>query len=81
MSEKPKIDIFQSDLVPKHEIISEVEKQELLKKYNISERQLPKIRMSDPVVKILGAKKRDVIKITRKSPIAGETFYYRIVIP
>ncbi|MCD6367859.1 MAG: DNA-directed RNA polymerase subunit H [Candidatus Aenigmarchaeota archaeon] len=67
-------------LVPQHEILSEDEKQKLLKTLNISEKQLPKILESDPVVKEIGAKVGDVIKITRDSPVAGKSIYYRIVI-
>jgi DNA-directed RNA polymerase subunit H (RpoH/RPB5) len=32
------------------------------------------------MVKILNAKIGDVIKITRNSPTAGETVYYRVVV-
>ncbi len=34
---------------------------------------------SDPVVKIIKAKPGQVLRITRKSPTAGESVYYRIV--
>ena len=74
------IDIFQSGLVPKHEILSEEEKTELLNKYNISEKQLPRILLEDPVVKKTGAKKGDVLRVTRKSPVAKESYYYRVVV-
>ena len=72
--------ILEHELVPKHEIVSEEEKQKLLKKLKITEEQLPKIKLSDPIVKILKAKKGDLIKITRKSPTAGISIYYRIVV-
>jgi len=74
------IDIFQSTLVPKQEILPEDEKKNLLEKMHITESQLPKVFSSDPAVKILGAQKGDVLKIIRKSPTAGECVYYRIVI-
>ncbi len=72
--------ILNHELVPKHEILSEEEAQELLEKPGISKKQLPRIYVSDPVAKILGAKPGDVIKITRKSPTAGESIYYRVVV-
>ncbi len=72
--------IMENFLVPKHELISEDEKTELLNKYNINPKQLPKILSSDPIVKEMGAKVGDVIKITRNEPGVGKTIYYRVVI-
>ena len=60
--------------------MSEKEVEELLKKYGITKDKLPKILASDPVIKAIGAKVGDVIEITRKSPIAGQTKYYRVVV-
>lgn len=77
--EEKEIDIFQSNLVPKHEILSGEEKAEMLKRLNVSLKQLPRIKDDDPVVKILQAKHGDVIKITRKSLVAGEYNHYRVV--
>jgi DNA-directed RNA polymerase subunit H len=74
------INIFINDLVPKHEILTKEEEEELLKKYKITKKQLPRILSTDPAVKAIGAKKGDIIKITRKSPTAGETYYYRVVV-
>lgn len=61
-------------------ILNEKEKEELLKNYGITFRQLPRILLSDPVIKILNAKIGDVVKIIRKSETAGESEYYRIVV-
>ncbi len=74
------IDIFQSGLVPKHLVLSEDEKAALLKQYNVAPRQLPRIKLSDPVVKRLGAKKGDIIKIIRTDTVVGEYNYYRVVV-
>ncbi len=74
------IDIFDHELVPKHEILSEEEVKDLLSKYNVTKNQLPKILDTDPAVKELNAKIGDVIKITRKSFTAGESVYYRVVV-
>ena len=73
------IDIFQSNLVPKHEILNGEDKAEMLKRLNVSLKQLPRIKEDDPIVKILQAKHGDVLKITRKSLVAGEYNYYRVV--
>jgi DNA-directed RNA polymerase subunit H len=75
-----KIDIEKHKLVPKHIILNEQEKEEVLKKYGISLKQLPRILVSDPIIKLLNGKPGDVVKIIRKSPTAGEAVYYRVVI-
>ena len=77
---KDEIDIFQSNLVPKHEVLDEDEKNKLLEKYSVNAKQLPKIKLSDPAVKSISAKKGDIIKITRKSPTSNDYFYFRIVV-
>jgi DNA-directed RNA polymerase subunit H len=78
--EAEEFDLFKSGLVPKHELLSGEEKAELLAKLNVAAKQLPRIKDDDPVVKILNAKKGDVIKIKRKSLSAGEYNYYRVVV-
>ena len=72
-------DVTKHILVPKHELLTETEKEELLKRYGITIRQLPRILSSDPAIQHLNAKVGDVIKIIRKSPTAGEVVYYRVV--
>ena len=74
------INIFKSELVPKHEIMTEDEKAAFLKQYNISLKQLPRIRHDDPAVKELAAKKGDIIMVTRNDPEVGEYPYYRVVV-
>ncbi|MEM5828324.1 MAG: DNA-directed RNA polymerase subunit RpoH/Rpb5 C-terminal domain-containing protein [Candidatus Aenigmatarchaeota archaeon] len=83
MEQKVKKDIneiiFNHFLSPKYSILSEEEKEELLKKYGAKLSQLPKILVTDPVVKALGAKVGDVIKIERD--ILGiKSIYYRVVV-
>ncbi|NHW88702.1 MAG: DNA-directed RNA polymerase subunit H [Archaeoglobi archaeon] len=67
-------------LVPKHEILKEEEVEELLNLLGVKKEQLPKIKASDPIVKEIGAKPGDVIKITRKSLTAGVSIFYRLVV-
>jgi len=64
-------------LVPKHIKISEKEKEEVLKEYNITLKELPKILKDDPAIEKLNVKAGDVIKVIRKSPTAGESVFYR----
>jgi len=66
-------------LVPKHEKASEKEKNELLEKYNVSLKQLPRISKKDPAIAHLDVEPGDVIRITRKSPTSGISIFYRVV--
>lgn len=72
--------ILEHEMVPKHEILSKKESEELLKKYGIAQEQLPKISEDDPVVQIVKAKRGNILKITRRSPTAGEAIYFRLVV-
>jgi DNA-directed RNA polymerase subunit H (RpoH/RPB5) len=74
------IDVLGHELVPKHEVLTEEEKKEVLERYKVSEFQLPKILASDPAARVIGAKVGDVIKITRESLTAGKTIAYRLVV-
>jgi DNA-directed RNA polymerase subunit H (RpoH/RPB5) len=78
--EEKELDIFQSELVPKHDLLNQEEKVELLKKFNITLKQLPRIKQDDAAVKILNAKRGDIVKVMRKSPVATEYYYYRVVV-
>ena len=66
--------------VPKHEILTIQEAREVLKKYNCKPTELPLIFVTDPAILGLGVKPGDMIKITRKSPTAGISLYYRYVV-
>ena len=75
-----KFNLFDHDLVPEHILLNEEEAKEVLDKYDIEKEMLPKIKESDPAAKAIGAKPGNIIKIIRKSDIAGETEFYRVVI-
>lgn len=75
-----KIEVDKHQLVPKHFLITEREKEELLQKYGITLRQLPRISIEDPAIKDLNGKMGDVIKIFRKSQTARESIYYRVIV-
>ena len=67
-------------LVPEHTKLSAKEKDDLLKRHNISFIGLPKVRAKDPAIAHLDAKHGDVVKIVRKSSTAGSSVFYRGVI-
>jgi DNA-directed RNA polymerase, subunit H (EC 2.7.7.6) len=74
------IAVFDSRLSPKYRVLPAQQVDELLARYNILKRDLPKIKLSDPAVKLLGASENDVLEIDRKSQTAGDYKYYRVVV-
>ena len=66
--------------VPKHEIMDKKNAEEVLEKFHCNPTDLPLIFANDPAIVGLGVKPGDMIKITRKSPTAGESLYYRYVV-
>ncbi len=76
----PIFDIFEHDLVPLHEVVSQEERKELSKKYHAEPYQFPWIKSVDPISIILGAKPGDIIRITQKSETAGKYYNYRYVV-
>ncbi len=75
-----KFDILKHTLVPHHEILSEEDVEKLLKAYKIKKEDLPQMLVTDPVAKAIGAKDGDIVKIVRKSPTAGTSISYRLVV-
>jgi len=74
------IEVSQHQLVPKHEILTKQEREEILNRLGITLNELPKMFSNDPAIRGLNSKVGDVVKITRMSITAGETVYYRTVI-
>ena len=66
--------------VPKHEIITKKEAEEVLHEYNCNATELPLIFVSDPAIVGLGVKPGDMIMITRISGTSGTSLYYRYVV-
>jgi DNA-directed RNA polymerase subunit H len=78
MTTPKKIRSFEKhELVPRHEKVSDVEKEKLLSELNISFKDLPKVYRSDAAIMDLDVKPGDVVKITRKSSTAKEIVFYR----
>ncbi|MFH2106396.1 MAG: DNA-directed RNA polymerase subunit RpoH/Rpb5 C-terminal domain-containing protein [Candidatus Micrarchaeota archaeon] len=73
------VDVLGYELVPKMEILSESEKKKVLVKFGINDKQLPKLRSSDPEAKALKANVGDLIKVLRNDS-TGEYVAYRLVI-
>ena len=79
-SRKKKVLVPDHLYVPRHEIISKEEAEEVLKRYNCMPTELPLIYATDPAIVGLGVRPGDMIKIYRHSPTAGESIYYRYVV-
>ena len=77
---KQKIKVDKHILTPKHYKLSEREKAQLLEKYRVTSKELPKILKTDAALRELDARPGDIVKIVRKSPTAGESVFFRVVI-
>jgi len=73
--EEKGFDLMKHVLVPKHIIVSEREKEEVIRKYGPL-KYFPKISIRDPVIRQIGAKPGDLIRIERPDSIIP---YYRVV--
>ena len=71
--------ITKHTLVPKHDKLSDEDVIKLLNYYNITKVQMPKINITDPVIRYYNMKIGDVCKITRFNNTSGESIYYRVV--
>ena len=54
------VNITEHTLVPKHQVLSEAEKKNVLEKYKMKEGQLPKIQVNDPVARFYGLSRGQV---------------------
>lgn len=77
--------VMEHQLVPEHRILSEKEAKKILTEIGISKEQLPKIKISDPCIKILNetegpVKEGMIVEITRTSETAGLSKAYRLII-
>ncbi len=81
IAEKEKdFDISQHVLVPKHTKLSDKEKIELMEKYKITLKDLPRISMKDPAISHLDITTEDIIKIERPSLTSKTTVFFRKVV-
>lgn len=72
------INILEHHLVPKHEVLRDDAKKTFLKRYKLED--LPHILHTDPVVRFLGLRDNDIVRITRPDFVAGLYTTYRRVV-
>jgi DNA-directed RNA polymerase subunit H len=76
--------VMEHQLVPEHRLLSEKEAKKVISDLKISKEQLPKIKTTDPCIKILSQSKDVeegmIVEITRASETAGKSTAYRLII-
>ena len=79
--DESKTPLLEHELLPVHELLSDENAAEVLKKYGIEDDQLPMIKKNDPALKVFNIKpkKGDIIRI-RREDLTGKYDYYRVVI-
>tara|TARA_A100001015_G_scaffold43613_1_gene47946 strand:+ start:223 stop:831 length:609 start_codon:yes stop_codon:yes gene_type:complete len=72
-------DIPEKDIIPKHQLLSEKEKEELLENFNA--KSFKRIYEFDIMSRYYGAKPNDIFRIERMNTTSGKGIDYRLVIP
>ncbi len=71
--------ILEHEMQPTFRILSDDEKQQIMKRYNITkDKEFPDISRFDPVSQAIGVRPGELIEIIRSSPTAVNSLYYRI---
>jgi DNA-directed RNA polymerase subunit H (RpoH/RPB5) len=74
------VDIIKHKYQPKFKLLTEEEKQQKLKDYNIESKFESKMLSTDIVARYFNAKAGDIFRIKRPSTFSGESFHYRLVV-
>ncbi len=75
-----RFDVLAHEFVPRHEVLTDEEIEEVLERYEITREQLPRILNTDPGALSVRARPGNVVKITRRSLTAGEAVAYRLCV-
>jgi DNA-directed RNA polymerases I, II, and III subunit RPABC1 len=67
-------------LVPKHEVLNQDEKKQIIRQYRVTSKHFPLMLVSDPVARYYGLLPGAMVRITRPSPTAGTHVLYRVVV-
>jgi DNA-directed RNA polymerase I, II, and III subunit RPABC1 len=72
------VNISRHRSVPQHILLSEIERDEVIKAYSAKNSNFPTIKVYDPMARYLGLRVGQMVKILRKSETAGYYTHYRI---
>ncbi len=83
----PAFNILNHEMVPEHRLVSNSEAERILKKFGITKEQLPKIKLTDPAIKVLEATLKEkegiregmIVEITRNSKTSEKFTAYRLI--
>ncbi|XXG64699.1 hypothetical protein AAC387_Pa05g2582 [Persea americana] len=73
------VNITKHCLKPKHYVLTPLEKQKLLSKYSVEDKQLPRMLESDAIARYYGLEKGQVVKITYSGEITESYVTYRCI--
>ncbi|KAJ4836105.1 hypothetical protein Tsubulata_004208 [Turnera subulata] len=73
------VDITKHVINPRHQILSNKEKQRLLEKHNIEDKQLPRLSKDDAIARYYGLQKGQVVKFMYDGDITGSFVSYRCI--
>ncbi|ESW34110.1 hypothetical protein PHAVU_001G125200 [Phaseolus vulgaris] len=73
------VNITKHVLKPKHQVLTDRQKKNLLKKFNIEEKQLPRMLQTDAIARYYGLERGQVVKVTYSGEITQMHVTYRCV--
>ncbi|XP_057547656.1 DNA-directed RNA polymerase V subunit 5A [Amaranthus tricolor] len=73
------VNITRHVLKPKHQVLTPKEKEKLLKKYNLEDKQLPRMSVKDAIARYYGLERGQVLKVVYSGEITQSHVTYRCV--
>ncbi len=83
----PAFNILNHEMVPEHRLVGEAEAEKIMKRFGITKEQLPKIKMTDPAIRVLEATLKEkegiregmIVEIKRNSKTSEQFTAYRLI--
>ncbi|XP_072974997.1 DNA-directed RNA polymerase V subunit 5A-like [Typha angustifolia] len=74
------VNITKHVLMPRHDVLTTEEKDNLLKKYSVEDKQLPRMLETDAIARYYGLEKGTVVKVSYDGELTGSHVTYRCVL-